>query len=155
MAAPVIVRTFGATAKHLTLDIGEPQILREMTEGDGQEWHYFVAVRLKPGMWVTVDADGEIAADDLGGIAVIPLLRKAEFPAAERPFRCHGKHTPAQLASFRERELGLWQSSSMHRRWLRSRRRLHLRRLGYSAIRHTPVLGRRCRPVLRRMLLGL
>ena len=116
MAAPVIVRTLGATAKHLTLDIGEPQILREMTEGDGQDWHhYFLAVRLKPGMWVTVDADGDIAADDLGGIAVIPLLRKAEFPAAERPFDVTAS-TPQPSSRVSERELGHWRSSSMLRR---------------------------------------
>ena len=104
MAAPVIVHGLGASAKYLTLDISEPQFLREVSDGDRHEWlHYFLALRPKPGLWVTVDADGKIAADDLGGGAEIPLSRKAEFPTSVRPLRCHGHHSPAQLASFRER----------------------------------------------------
>ena len=104
MAAAIVIGAQGAHRAAKTLDAPAPQILREMEEGAGQEWHqYWLVHRVRPGVWITIGPDGEVGWDDLAGVDVVPLPRKGSFPIADRPFRGHGAHTPAQLAELRGR----------------------------------------------------
>ena len=104
MSPAVIVNVGGQNARHPTLNIDDTQILREMEDGLGEDWwHYILVHRVRAGVWITIGPDGEVAADDLSGAAVVPLTKGGEFPVADRPFRVHGHHSASQLAGLRER----------------------------------------------------
>lgn len=111
MADPVIVRERGATANHLTLDVGDLQVLVEADEDDDEAnyEHLILAHRIRPGEFVAIFPDGLSRFLDLKSSVVIPLAlaRNAPFPLDERPFRAHGKHSAAQETELRLRAKAL------------------------------------------------
>ena len=88
----------GASGRMLA--IPEPQVLVEM---DDKSWmHRVLLVKLEPGVWITVDADGTLERTDLRECEVAPLLNDADFPAEDRPY------TIFDRAQVTEAMLGVW-----------------------------------------------
>ena len=104
-----IVRAQGATADLRTLKIEQPQVLIEM-ENSAEAFHqHILHHRLPSGSWITSDADGELALDDLTELDVIPLGRDAPYPVAGRPFRIPPEYSDAAWRTLTARALQLAQ----------------------------------------------
>ena len=82
---PVRVTAAGLTAAHLTLDIGERQVLVGMDDEAEEYWHHLLLVRISDSRWVTCDPQLSIVAEDLAGEEIIPLSRLSAFPVVGRP----------------------------------------------------------------------
>ena len=99
MAAMQLVA--GAAAR--TLAIPETQVLVEMEDGVFSQ--HILLVKLEPGVWVTVDADGTVERTDLRECEVSPLLSDSAFPDEDRPFEIFDRAqvSDALLADWRGR----------------------------------------------------
>ena len=79
----------GRAATH-TLDCEEVQFLVESPEDAVYYYfHYVGLIRVSRATWIVCDPDGEVTQKNLENVEVIPLLRDAEFPLENRPFRIH------------------------------------------------------------------
>ena len=104
---PTRVLANGPSANHLTLDVGERQVLIAMEGEPENYWHHLLLVRIAESRWVTCDPSLTLTAEDLAGEEVVPLGRATTYPEAGRPILALNALDEQQMDGIRTRAAAL------------------------------------------------